>query len=172
MDLGGIAGSLGQLYQAERAGRESSQLAGTLSDLYGQNSPYAQALRQQLERKDAAAGRRSQYGPREVELQAQLAGLYSRNAPQTMAAQAAARAARNRKFAAGLGLVKETGLLDYGQRALRNLWNTPTEMTGFQTPVETPNYADWVGMTPTAQTGTDFGLGTGTFGNQDWFLNY
>lgn len=170
MDLGGIAGSLGQLYQAGRAGREAGQVASTLGDLYGQNSPYAQALRQQLERKDAAAGRRSQYGPREVELQARLAGLYSQNAPQTMAAQAAARAARNRKFAAGLGLAKETGLLDYGQRALRNLWNTPTDMTGFQTPVETSNYADWVGMAPTAQAGTD--LGAGTFGAQDWFLNY
>lgn len=44
-------------------------------DLYGPNSPYAQQLRQALERRDAAAGRRSQYGPREVELLAKLAPL-------------------------------------------------------------------------------------------------
>lgn len=52
-----------------------------LQGLYGQNSSYAQALRQQLERRDAAAGRRSQYGPREVELQAALAGNATKLAP-------------------------------------------------------------------------------------------
>lgn len=173
MDLEGIAGSLGQLYQAGRAGRESGQMASTLGDLYGQNSPYAQALRQQLERKDAAAGRRSQYGPREVELQARLAQLYSQNAPQTMAAQAAAREARNRKFAAGLGLAKETGLLNWGQRQLRDIWgpaSTGTDMTGFQSPYEMPSYSDWASSTYTPSTMGN--MGTGTFGAEDFFLNY
>jgi hypothetical protein len=45
----------------------------TLDSLYGQNSPYAQALRQKLGATDAAAGRNSQYGQREVQLQAALA---------------------------------------------------------------------------------------------------
>jgi hypothetical protein len=49
--------------------------------MYGPNSPYAQQMRQTLDRRDAAAGRRSQYGPREVELQANLANMNSRNAP-------------------------------------------------------------------------------------------
>lgn len=53
----------------------------TLEGLFGQNSSYAQAMRQQLERRDAAAGRRSQYGPREVELQAALAGNAARLQP-------------------------------------------------------------------------------------------
>ena len=52
---------------------------------FGPDSPYAQQLRQQLERRDAQAGRRSQYGPREVELQAKLAEVnanqQARNAP-------------------------------------------------------------------------------------------
>jgi hypothetical protein len=62
----------------------SKQLKGqqaSLEGLYGQNSPYAQSMRQQLERRDAASGRRSQYGPREVELQAALAGNASKLAP-------------------------------------------------------------------------------------------
>jgi hypothetical protein len=62
----------------------SKQLKGqqkSLEGLYGQDSSYAQAMRQQLERRDAAAGRRSQYGPREVELQAALAGNASKLAP-------------------------------------------------------------------------------------------
>jgi hypothetical protein len=62
----------------------SKQLKGqqaSLEGLYGQNSPYAQSMRQQLERRDAASGRRSQYGPREVELQAALAGNAAKLAP-------------------------------------------------------------------------------------------
>lgn len=45
----------------------------TLNNLYSPNSPYAQNMRQALERRDAAAGRRSQYGNREVELAGNLA---------------------------------------------------------------------------------------------------
>lgn len=50
-----------------------SQQIQSLGNMYSPNSPYAQQLRQTLERKDAAAGRRSQYGPREVQLMAALA---------------------------------------------------------------------------------------------------
>jgi hypothetical protein len=53
----------------------------SLQSMFGPNSAYSQQLRQQLERRDAAAGRRSQYGPREVELQAQLAKMASGVAP-------------------------------------------------------------------------------------------
>ena len=59
----------------------TDQLSG-LQSLYGQNSSYAQMLRQQLMRQDAQRGRRSQAGAREVELQARLADMNSRNAPQ------------------------------------------------------------------------------------------
>lgn len=53
-----------------------------LQQLFAPNSAYAQEMRQQLERRDAAAGRRSQYGNREVELQAKLATLAAAQAPQ------------------------------------------------------------------------------------------
>ncbi len=53
----------------------------SLEGMFGQNSSYAQQMRQQLERRDAAAGRRSQYGNREVELQAALAGNAAKLAP-------------------------------------------------------------------------------------------
>ncbi len=55
--------------------------ANGLATMYGRNGAPAKQLAQTLARKDAAAGRRSQYGPREVELQAKLAGLRSQNAP-------------------------------------------------------------------------------------------
>jgi hypothetical protein len=76
-----LLGGLGALYGYNQASRGLNSQIGGLRGLYGQNSPYAQTLRQQLERKDAASGRRSQYGPREVELQARLAGLASGQAP-------------------------------------------------------------------------------------------
>ncbi len=69
--LGGTLANLGMGYNNNRTiGNQINSLEG----LYGQNSSYATAMREQLNRRDAAAGRRSQYGPREVELQALLAG--------------------------------------------------------------------------------------------------
>ena len=75
--LQGLAG----LYMGNKYIKNLNNTATTLGGMYSQDSPYAQTMRQQLERRDSAAGRRSQYGPREVELQAALAGQYSRNAP-------------------------------------------------------------------------------------------
>ncbi len=77
----GMGLGLASLYQNYKNNKESGGQLSSLQNMYGQNSPYSQALRQQLERRDAASGRRSQYGPREVELQAQLAQMASRNAP-------------------------------------------------------------------------------------------
>ena len=44
--------------------------------LYGLNSPYAQQMAQTLARKDAAAGRNSQYGPRAAQYAAAMADKY------------------------------------------------------------------------------------------------
>lgn len=79
--LGNMTGSLMGLYSAYQKRKQLGQLQGGLQGLYGQDSPYAQNLRSQLARRDAAGGRRSQYGPREVELQAKLAGLNAQMAP-------------------------------------------------------------------------------------------
>lgn len=78
--LDGMLGLGAQLY-ANRQNNKDMSNGGGLGSMFGQNSPYAQALRQQLERRDAAGGRRSQYGPREVELQAQLARMAGSMAP-------------------------------------------------------------------------------------------
>lgn len=82
-NLEGLATGLGSMWAASQADKGlSSAQAGnealqaqlqSLATMYGPNSPYAAQLRQTLERKDAAAGRRSQYGPREVQLMAALA---------------------------------------------------------------------------------------------------
>jgi hypothetical protein len=86
---GDLVNGLGTLYGMYQNNKVHNAFVNNLSGMYGQDSPYAQALRQQLMRQDAAAGRRSQYGPREVELQARLADLMSRNAQPIYNAQMA-----------------------------------------------------------------------------------
>lgn len=136
-DLGGTLTGLAGLYQGNQAAKSTNQAANVaqqqtqqLADLYGPNSPYAAQLRQQLERKDAAAGRRSQYGPREVELQARLADVASRNAPNVLAANQAAQGfrqqgqtTRGQQLAGALSLANKTGLTGMAQRGLQGLWS-------------------------------------------------
>lgn len=74
--LGGLAKLYGgyQDYRAAQDAREAyADNVAELRTLYGPNSPYAQQARKRIERRDAARGRNSQYGPRETELAALLA---------------------------------------------------------------------------------------------------
>lgn len=103
--LGGLLG----MYLGNRQSKEIGRQIGGLNSLFGQDSPYAQQLRQQLARKDAAAGRRSQAGTREVELQARLAELNSRNAPQLQSLYN--QQMGNRNLMAN-GIVNNAGLID------------------------------------------------------------
>jgi hypothetical protein len=74
--LTGLAG----LYSANQNNRAIKNQMGSLTGMYGQDSPYATTLRETLARRDAAGGRRnSGAGTREVELQAKLAEMASRN---------------------------------------------------------------------------------------------
>lgn len=124
---------LSALFGLGLAGKAAGAYGGQMQDLqslYGQNSPYAQMLRQQLMRQDAAHGRRSQAGSREVELQARLAELNSRNSPEIQKLTAAKYGA----YASGLrdimGWYKQGGRQDlsnfynnYAVPAYNNLGN-------------------------------------------------
>jgi len=102
--------------------RQQQDLAG----LYTQNSPYAQQLAQQLARADAAKGRRSQYGTRNVELQARLADINSRNAAQRKELSAAKHKAVGSVLKDGVAWYKSGGdrqlntLLDLYRRKTMN----------------------------------------------------
>jgi len=109
MDFGQLVGGLGTLYMGNKSQKGYDQLQNNLQNLYGPNSPYAQNMRAQLERKDAAAGRRSQYGPREVELQSNLANAYSKNAPAMLATMNQGNANRNTTINGVLQLLKQNG---------------------------------------------------------------
>lgn len=106
------AGALATLYTANRANKDLKKQQGQLDSLFGQNSAYSKTLRQQLARKDAQAGRRSQYGPREVELQARLAQMNGQLAPQRFALSQAQDQNRMGMYGQLLGYADQSGLTD------------------------------------------------------------
>jgi hypothetical protein len=108
--IGDFAGGLMGLYSAINQRNRAKSFSRGLANMYGPNSPYAQQLEKRLLTKDAAAGRRSQYGPREVELQARLAEIASRNTPYMNAAMNAETQGNNATFRSILGLGKLFGL--------------------------------------------------------------
>lgn len=110
--LGDMAGSLLQLYRANRARKDLQGQISGLQGMFGQDSSYATTMRNQLNRRDAAAGRRSQYGPREVELQAKLAEMGQRNAPQLAQLYQGQNQARQMQNLALLNMIRQSGMLD------------------------------------------------------------
>lgn len=76
--FGNIAQGLAGMYLGYRQRRNARDLRRQLTSNRG---AYETQLRQNLERRDAASGRRSNYAGRETQLQAALAELDSRNAP-------------------------------------------------------------------------------------------
>ncbi len=137
----GLAGlySANQSGQAARGTNEQNQAAlqgqiASLSNMYGPNSPYAAQLRQALERKDAASGRNSQYGPREAQLQALLAQQQAGNAGtignlsnmasnQQNASNLAEQQARNQQLGILMNLGKSSGAFDWAGGQLKDLYN-------------------------------------------------
>lgn len=116
-----MGGNLFGIYDSIRRRNEARKMANSLSSMFGPNSAYSKQLQQSLSRRDAAAGRRSQYGPRNVELQARLAELNSRNAPAIMQANQAASGGLNDIF---------RNVLSLGMKANKT-FNRPT-ITGEQ----------------------------------------
>lgn len=122
-----VAQTLGTLWSAGKGSESATANQNaintqikTLTDMFGQDSPYAKQLRQTLERKDAAAGRNSQYGNRETQLQALLAekALQSSQAIGGLASQSSAldnsvNAGRNTQLNALDALLNKTGVYDW-----------------------------------------------------------
>lgn len=110
INTGNVLGSLLQMYQGNQYQDSIKQLYGQLASQFDPDSAYAKQLRQQLDRRDAAAGRRSQYGPREVELQAKLAENQSRQATTLAGLLKDSNAGLTSQLQGAIGLGNETGL--------------------------------------------------------------
>lgn len=78
LQIGDLAQGLAGLYGNYRQRRDAKEM---LRGISGRRDAYSQNLQRSLQRRDAASGRRSDYGGRDVQLQAALAELDSRNAP-------------------------------------------------------------------------------------------
>lgn len=148
MDYYDLGAGLGNIYLQGRNARETRGLADNLASLYSQDSPYAQMLRQQLLRSDARSGKRSQAGIREVELQARLADLNSRNAPEIARLRDNATLKRMQQLnqlwalnrTGGKELFKDLydktysglgSLYDYAAGAANNMFNSPIEVSTY-----------------------------------------
>lgn len=130
--FGDWAGLGAGLYAGYQGMRDTGSMLGGLQDLYSQNSPYATAMRQQLERRDAAAGRRSQYGGREVELQAKLAQMASGQIPAMTQLNQQRMQYRNAMLNNALAYGNKLGVFN----GLRDMWNAPSISAGDFSPVQ------------------------------------
>ena len=155
---GDVMSTLAGLYAANRNAKAAQGQTLNLQSMFGPNSAYAQQMRQQLERRDAAAGRRSQYGPREVELQAALAKTMASAAPgiqnQNLQASQAAQAQRNAQLNLLLQAGKQTGLFDYAQKGLSSMF--------------APQQAPQTSYGITDELGNAFGAGIGSSMGYDY----
>lgn len=110
-NTGQIVEGLAGLYQANRQRKQAKDLMAMIG---GRRDAYGAQLRRQLERRDAASGRRSDYGGRETQLQAALAELDSRNAPGMMQLSNLESLSRLGMLQSGLRLGSKMGWLNSG----------------------------------------------------------
>lgn len=150
MDWGNMLGTglkgLAGLYQYNQSQKGYDNMLSSLQSLYSPNSPYAQQLRQQLDRRDAAAGRRSQYGPREVELQAQLARMASSQIPAMTQLQNMSIMNRNTAINGGLQMLQRSGLLNKAGGYLQGLFGSDNDSgSNFSMPsFDSTNYGNGI----------------------------
>ena len=111
-NYGNILSQLMQMYAGNQYQSSVMDLYKSLDSSFAPGSAYEQTLRQELDRRDAAAGRRSQYGPREVELQAKLASQRGQQATTLAGLLDKSQTGMNSMLQAGAYLGEETGLTD------------------------------------------------------------
>lgn len=133
---GSLAEGLGGLLMGGLQYRRARKLE---KEMGARRGAYEGNLRRQLERRDAASGRRSNYAGRETQLQASLAELDSRNMPAMMALN-------NSQFG-GLANMFQSGLRYAGKSGLFGEQYTP----GYREPLPPSSYL--------------MGLGTGAVDN-------
>jgi hypothetical protein len=122
LGLGDIANLLSGINDRNKQGKAADEMLKYLREqqakvdnLYGKDSPETALLRQTMERKDAAAGRNSQYGPREVDLAAKIAEIKANNtAKMTTGIGSMYAAALNQNASRDAGLSASLGKMFNG----------------------------------------------------------
>jgi hypothetical protein len=125
-----LAGNALGMYNAYSNRRRLGNELNTLRDMFSNNSAYAQQMRSNMARQDAARGRRSNAAGREVALQAKLAEAALRNQPQTMAILSAQDEQARRMAGNAIQGATRLGQMYFPQQQqqapIRQQWNPPT----------------------------------------------
>lgn len=166
-DWGQLGTGLAGWYQGRQAGNAYGGAVNDINNMYSPNSPYAQQMRQALARKDAASGRRSQYGNREIELAAALTNartqaLTSPGYGNLLAKQQQGNNMGMNTFLALLQSKQGKNWMNQGGNYLSNLYSNQTGSGGtnmFEGGGSAPSYGDWMGS-----GGNDYQMGD-YFGN-------
>lgn len=103
--------SLAGIYNNYKTSKGLTSLANDMAGMYKPGSSYEEQLRKELQRRDAMSGRRSQYGPRAVELQARLAEMATRQSPKLAEMYMMADNSRNDMYKSLLNFGNSSGLL-------------------------------------------------------------
>lgn len=134
---GDVVQGLAGIYMANKNRRSAKDL---LQSYQGRRGGYEDALRRQLQRRDAASGRRSNYDAREAELQAQLARLDSANLPAMQSLVTAKNLGTLGMLSSGLRMAGNLGV--FGQNYTRNP-EAPQQMPSYNPePMSVPSIYD------------------------------
>jgi len=137
-NAGDLASMLYGFYNNKKQQRalqgQQQQSQQSLESLYGQNSPYATQLRNTLQAKAAAGGKRLNTSGRETQLQAMLADRSAQHqaalGPQMFQNQMAQGKLRSVGMNDALSFAKKTGLLDAAGQGLSKMFTPQPSLTG------------------------------------------
>ena len=125
---GDLASMLYGFYNNKKQQRALQGQQEGLQGLYGQNSPYAQQLRNTLQAKAAQGGKRLNTGAREVQLQAMLADRAAQTMPQQFANQMAQGKLQNSMGSNMLNTMNKMGAFKAMGNGLQNMFGTSPVM--------------------------------------------
>jgi hypothetical protein len=111
---GGISnlGNLASLFSNYKQYSNTGDLMDDIKGIYSPDGVYAKELEKQLARRDAAAGRNSQYGPRLAELMARLGDSQARSLSGLGGMMQTQQGGLNGMLGAGQRVLEGTGILD------------------------------------------------------------
>lgn len=139
-NAGDLASMLYGFYNNRRQQKALGQQVNNLQGLYSNDSPYATQLRNTLNAKAAAGGRRSNIAGRETQLQAMLADKAASMAPTLMKLNQARGQLKNSMGSNTLSMLNKMGGFDALQGGLKSLFGGNTyqgggfNLTGVQNP--------------------------------------
>jgi hypothetical protein len=118
------SGNLGSLFSNYNQYKNMGGLIDEIKSIYSPEGAYAKTLGNELARRDAAAGRNSQYGPRMTELMGRLGDSQARALAGLPSMYATQQGGLNGMIGAGTRLANDSGLTDWLGDTLGGMFST------------------------------------------------